>query len=233
MTLHARRLPFALDPLIGEAKRRARQRRVLGALGVLLTAGLAVGLTLALRSPGGRPNGGPATAGYPQAGVSYRYPSGWIGVKQCGSFGSGTTGVVAPIAVLTTGQAGTTCPSTRAIPPVWPPLGRLGANGVRILLVRVEAWPSAYRPNWHGRLGTWRTAYYSESSRSHPTWGCPLGVRHETRSAALRRSDRPAILPRRRPPAEVVSVDALICGPHFATGRAAFRQIVGSIRFTR
>jgi hypothetical protein len=233
MTLNAWRLPFALDPLIGEAKRRARRRRVLGALAVLLAAGLAVGLTLALRSPGGRPSGGLAMARYPQDGVSFRYPSGLISVKQCGSFGSGTTGVVAPIALVTTGQASTTCPSAIATPPEWPPLGRLGTNGVRILLVRVEAWPSAYRPNWHGRLGTWRTAYYTEWPKSHPTWGCPLGVQHETRSAAIRRSDRPAMLPRRRPPAEVVSVDALICGPRFATGRAAFRQIVGSIRFTR
>ena len=233
MTLPARRLPFALDPLIGEAKRRARQRRVLGALGVLLVAGLAVGLTLALRSPGGRPSGGPATARYPQEGVSFRYPSGLLSVKQCGSFGSGTTGVVAPIALLTTGQTSTTCPSARAIPAVWPPLGRLGTSGVRILLVSVEGWPSAYRPNWHGRLGTWRTAYHTESPKSHPTWGCPLGVQHETRSVAIRRSDRPGMLPRRGLPAEVVAVDALICGPHFATGRATFRQIVGSIRFTR
>ena len=227
MTLHTWRLPFALDPLIGEARRRARQRRVLGALAVLLAAGSAVGLTLGLRSPGGGPSGGLATARYPQDGVFFRYPSGLLSVKQCGSFGSGTTGVVAPIALLTTGQTSTTCPSARATPPVWPPLGRLGTSGVRILLVRVEAWPGAYRPNWHGRLGTWRTAYDTES------WGCPQGVQHETRSAAIRRSDSPGILPRKRPPAEVVGVDALICGPHFATGRATFRQIVGSIRFTR
>jgi hypothetical protein len=33
-------------------------------------------------------------------------------------------------------------------------------------------------------------------------------------------------------PAEVISVDALICGPNLATGRAMFRQIVRSVRFT-
>jgi hypothetical protein len=51
------RFPFSLYPLIAEAKRRARQRRVLIALAVLLLAGLAAGLTLALRSPGGSSGG--------------------------------------------------------------------------------------------------------------------------------------------------------------------------------
>jgi hypothetical protein len=150
-----------------------------------------------------------------------------LNVKQCGSFGSRTTGVVAPIALLTTGQTSTTCPSTRAIPPVWPPSGRLGTSGVRILVVRVEAWPSAYRPNWHGRLGTWRTAYYTGEG------GCPRGVRHETRSAAIRSSNRSEIVGSKPLRPEVLSVDALICGPDFATGRAAFRQIVASVGFTR
>jgi hypothetical protein len=57
MTVRVPRLPFSADPLMAEAKRRARQRRVLVALGVLLLAALAGGLTLALRSPGGRDNG--------------------------------------------------------------------------------------------------------------------------------------------------------------------------------
>ena len=46
-------LPLSLDPLMAEAKRRAKQRRALIAFGVVLVAGLAVGLTLALRSGGG------------------------------------------------------------------------------------------------------------------------------------------------------------------------------------
>jgi hypothetical protein len=52
------RLPFALDPLIAEAKRRARQRRLLVCLGLGLLAALAAGLALALRQPGGGPSGG-------------------------------------------------------------------------------------------------------------------------------------------------------------------------------
>jgi hypothetical protein len=61
---HLPRFPFSLDPLIAEAKRRARQRRVLVAAGILLTAALAAGLTLAFRSPGiARSNGGPVGSG--------------------------------------------------------------------------------------------------------------------------------------------------------------------------
>jgi len=44
MTVRASRLPFSLDPLMAEAKRRARQRRVVVAFGVVLLAGLAAGL---------------------------------------------------------------------------------------------------------------------------------------------------------------------------------------------
>lgn len=52
------RFPFSLDPLIAEAKRRARQRRGLMALLVLLLAGFAAGLTLAFGSRGAGPSGG-------------------------------------------------------------------------------------------------------------------------------------------------------------------------------
>jgi hypothetical protein len=230
MTLHAWR-PLSLDPLIGEAKRRARQRRVRGALVVLLTAGLATGLTLALRSPGGRPSGGLATARYPQDSLSFRYPNGLIRANwsPC-SFGNGLGGVVGPIAVLTTHQAAESCPSTSPIPPMWPPGGSLGTNGVRILLTRVELWPRAYQPHWHGRLSTWRSVYLDYSAAAV---GCPLGVQHETRSVAIRRSDSPEIVGSKPIRPEVISVDALICGPDFATGKAAFRQIVASTRFTR
>jgi hypothetical protein len=62
MTAWVTRLPLSLDPLMTEAKRRARQRRMLIALAIL--AGLAVGLSFAFRSPGGRsPNGAGLTAG--------------------------------------------------------------------------------------------------------------------------------------------------------------------------
>jgi hypothetical protein len=45
--------PFSLDPLIAEAKRRARQRRLLVAGLAVLIAGAALGTTLMLRPPRG------------------------------------------------------------------------------------------------------------------------------------------------------------------------------------
>jgi hypothetical protein len=61
MTLRVPRLPFALDPLIAEAKRRARQRRFL-TISALLLVVVATGLTLGLRPSGGSPTGGFATS---------------------------------------------------------------------------------------------------------------------------------------------------------------------------
>jgi hypothetical protein len=58
MTLRVPRLPFSLDPLMAEAKRRARRRRLLLAVGVVV--GGAVAVTLALHSSGAR---SPAAAG--------------------------------------------------------------------------------------------------------------------------------------------------------------------------
>src|SRR4029077_192926 len=63
MTLRVPRLPFSLDPLIAEAKLRARRRRLLLALGV--AAGVAVALTFALQS-----GAGPAGTGGPGSGTA-------------------------------------------------------------------------------------------------------------------------------------------------------------------
>ena len=61
MTAHVPRLPFSLDPLMAEAKRRARQRRFLVALLVLLIVGGVLGTVLA-----NRPSGGPGPGGLGQ-----------------------------------------------------------------------------------------------------------------------------------------------------------------------
>ena len=63
------RLPYALDPLIAEAKRRARQRRLLICLSLALLIAFGVGLTVELRPSGGGSNGvSPAAAGSLRAG---------------------------------------------------------------------------------------------------------------------------------------------------------------------
>jgi hypothetical protein len=63
MSAHAPRLPFSLDPLIAEAKQRARRRRLLVAAGlVLVVAGTAAGVS-ATRSSGGPGSPGPSGTG--------------------------------------------------------------------------------------------------------------------------------------------------------------------------
>ncbi len=52
MTLHLPRLPFAVDPLFAEAKRRMRRRRALLAILVLLGAAAVAGSVALSRSPG-------------------------------------------------------------------------------------------------------------------------------------------------------------------------------------
>lgn len=52
MSGYLARLPLTLDPLIAEAKRRMRRRRVLVASVAIMLAGSAAGVTLALRGPG-------------------------------------------------------------------------------------------------------------------------------------------------------------------------------------
>ena len=49
MTLRVLRLPFSIDPLIAEARRRARQRRLLFVLSLVALAGVAAFVTFALR----------------------------------------------------------------------------------------------------------------------------------------------------------------------------------------
>jgi hypothetical protein len=77
MTVHASRLPAGLAAGIAEAKGRMRGRRSFLALGLML-AGLAVGLTFALRSPAGGPVvSRPLTSSVNAAGVRVSVPRGF------------------------------------------------------------------------------------------------------------------------------------------------------------
>lgn len=69
MTVGVPRLPLSLDPLIAEAKRRARHRRLLVVLGGVLLAALVAGLALTLGLPSG-PGGGRSSAGFNSASSS-------------------------------------------------------------------------------------------------------------------------------------------------------------------
>jgi hypothetical protein len=223
MTLRAPRLPFSLDPLIAEAKRRARQRRMLIALGVLLVAGLAAGLTFAFRSPGGgSPNGGGLTsASYSQWDVSLRYPAAWTRLDCTYGFQS----LVNPISLLTSAQPAPTCPHGRTME--FPPPERLGPDGAVVFLghgyalhfkpnASIDGQPALIRPR------TIDSALYVGAS-SLTAVPCPAGVRREYRAAYIKRAGHPN---------DMFTVAALICGPHFATGDAAVSNLLASMRFT-
>ena len=59
MTLHVPRLHFSLDPLVAEAKRRAKQRRALIAFVVVVAAGTALAIPLTRPWSGGGTQAGP------------------------------------------------------------------------------------------------------------------------------------------------------------------------------
>jgi hypothetical protein len=61
MTLSVLRFPFSLDPLIAEAKRRARRRRLLAVVAVLIAGG-ALGAAFAVRSSNGSGGAGATVA---------------------------------------------------------------------------------------------------------------------------------------------------------------------------
>jgi hypothetical protein len=69
MTEHAPGLPFSLDPLMAEAKRRARQRRLFAALLALVIVGGMLGAVLATRPSGGPGAGGPGLGQRAQLGT--------------------------------------------------------------------------------------------------------------------------------------------------------------------
>src|SRR5579875_2743941 len=90
MTSHAPRLPLSLDPLIAEAKRRARQRRALVAAALLVLA-LATGLALGLDSSGDGPNAALAAATRLRAGkLSVAVPRGFYHYPVRGGFERGS-----------------------------------------------------------------------------------------------------------------------------------------------
>jgi hypothetical protein len=219
------RLPFSLDPLMAEAKRRARQRRALIAFGVVLLAGPALGLTLAFRSPGngspgGAPSGGLSSANYSQWGVSLRYPSGWARL-QCKAWT-----VVGGISLLTNARPAPTCPQSPRKGTSFPSPGKLGADGAVIWLARSPIDPWA-KIRWNARIGGQRAnvpphAYGAKYLADLII--CPAGARREYRNITIKDS---------RANGAMFTVGALICGPRFATGDTAVRNLLTSMRFAK
>lgn len=214
---HLPRLPFSLDPLIAEAKRRARQRRVIAGLVVMVLAGFAVGLTIAVRSPGGSPRGGSAGANFAHYGVSLRYPSAWARLDWCLGPGYGAIGL------LTTAQPRPRC-KPGATTASWPPPERLRANGVSIAFASIHrAVGSALKLEWNARIGG-RRAYVLPPGRDYArNETCPTGIRREYRDVTIARSSSGMA---------ALRAITVLCGPDLAASEVAVQQALASVRFT-
>jgi hypothetical protein len=222
MTLPVPRLPFSLDPLMAEAKRRARQRHALVALGVMLLAGLAAGLTLAFRAPGGgppgsAPSGGLSSANYSQGGISLRYPSGWTQV-QCKSWTDHGL-----ISLLTTAEPAPNCQHARGSGIQFPPPERLGADGAAVFLSDRGISPGS-TIRWNARIGGQpaNVPPHAYGAKYLVDLTCPTGARRESRNITIKRPHAAN---------DAYTVGALICGPHFAAGDTAVRNLLASMRF--
>jgi hypothetical protein len=181
-----------------------------------------VGLTLAFRSPsGGAPGGAPrgrlSSANYSQWGVSLRYPSGWARL-QCKAWT-----VVGAISLMTNAQPAPTCPQSPRNGTSFPPPENLGADGAVIWLARSPIYPGA-KTRWNARIGGQpaNVPPHAYGARYLVNQICPAGARREYRNITIKSASR-----------TMLDVGALICGPHFAAGDTAMRNLLASMRFSK
>lgn len=207
MTLHVPRLPVSLDPLIAEAKRRARERRLLlGALIVALAA-IGAGTTLALRGPGG-PRPTPAGADHGSAvadigGLSISYPAAWRRVEWNCWNGPGS------YLLLTTARPTPRCGSTL------PPPERLGRDGVAV---------------WFGSTAPLRTNSIVWEVNPPPI-GLWAGTKRVT---CARGAGQPWRLGSHlQHGSYAVAVGAVVCGPHQGHSEEVLQRVLGNSYFTR
>ena len=207
MTAHVPRLPFPLDPLIAEAKRRMRQRRLLLATLIVALAGIGAGATLALRGPGGS-SPAPAGAGHGSAvanigGFSLSYPVAWKRVEWNCWDGPGS------YLLLTTARPTPSCGSTL------PPREQLGRNGVAV---------------WFGSAAPLRT-----NSMEWHVNPAPIGLWAGTErvTCASGAGTRRRIGARLQHGPYAVIVGAVVCGPHQGKSEDVLQRVLGNSYFTR
>ena len=220
-------LPLGLDPLIAEAKARARRRRLY--LMVVVVAAIAAGGAFlwsftpagALRWPlpaqGG--SSGLASANFPEYGLSFRYPANWkrLDCVQDGSFTSTLTYLTnAPSAACATGASGQ------------PSLNRLGANGV------IVDWSDS--PAGYGYTASRQPDMAMLRGRKATIGGMPAlfpPVPASTCSwvgggvARVVTIQRPGV-----GSGDWLTVNACFRGPNVSANAAAFRQMLASVRFS-
>lgn len=204
MTARVPPLPFSLDPLMAEARRRARQRRLL-ALGLLLVV-VAAGTTLALRGPGGSASP-TATSGHGLSSatfgqVSLTYPRSWKRVAwNCwiGPF----TGLL-----LTTARPAPTCGGAL------PPRETLGRDGVAVWLGTVP--PLA---------GSTSRRLIRDPSPTTGLW--PSETRATCASGPRRRFGARVQVGKLD-----VLMGAVVCGPDYGQGERALQRLVRTVGST-
>jgi hypothetical protein len=214
MTVHIPRLPFALDPLMAEAKRRARQRRFLIAVVVLALIGGAAGALAAFRSPNGPMSAlpgalgggsaetrGTAMADFHRLGLSFRYPAGW----QRYDCPFGTPTFLVGVTYLTAGARRSRCSQHGAA------LRRLQANGVWILWVQTPLFSRSANAVVGGqpaRIDSW--APYAVKPGS-----CAAAGGHRIIQAAI----------------HGFAMFACLRGPKLRRSQTAIGQMLASVRF--
>ena len=214
MTVHIPRLLFGLDPLMAEARRRARQRRFLIAVVVLALIGGAAGAFAALRSPNGPMSSLPGALGggsaqtrgtpsadFPRLGLSFRYPAGW----QRSDCQFGTPTGLTGITYLTAGARRSWCS------PQGVALKQLRANAVWILWVQTPLFPrgaNAVVGGQPARIDSW--APYAVKPGSCAAAGGHRIIQAEIHGFAM---------------------FACLRGPKLSRSQAAIGQMLASVRF--
>jgi hypothetical protein len=214
--LHTWRLPFSLDPLMAEAKRRMRNRRFLIAAIVLGLAAIAAGVTFALRAPPPPPTGS-ATASVRAVRLSFRYPAAWTRAdcKRGFSFG-------ASLMILTKDGSRPDCGSLD-----WPPNQQIGGNGIVVYWLTSVGPGVGGVPSPNARVG-------GEPARIDVRWAVPQSDQSGAQCASGRQRWLSARIQRPRLPRnDHLVMSASFCGPDYAVGEAAIRHMLASVRFTK
>jgi hypothetical protein len=189
---------------------------------VLALGGVAAGVTLSLGSSGARGRS-LARANFPGFGLSFRYPSDWQREDWCWL---GTAEF--PLTLVTTGPLPPCDPGQEPVN-IWtplPPAQLLGSNGVAAWWIASNR-SLGVRPNAKVDGEPARITVRREPTRrtQHSYVNCVgTGATQRHLSAQIQSPSSGA---------NHVEVGAVICGPDFAAGEAAVRQMLDSARFAR
>jgi hypothetical protein len=202
---------------------RSRKRLVVGAVVVALAlGGGAAGAILSLTGGGG--NDGLTQASFPGFQLSFRYPPDWKRKNWCWI---GTT--VFPLTLLTTAPAVPPCEPNNQFgegTPL-PPPQRLGRDDVTAWwFASSRAIPAGLQSNASVDGRATRISVRQEPTRrtSSSYVNCRNGKTQRFLTAQIEGSSDTRV--------KQIQLGAVICGPHFAAGEAAVRQMLDSVRFT-